>query len=186
MRVRTWFNQPARAERRHNTRVAKAAKVFPRPITTLKPIVRCPTVRYNIKSREGKGFTLEEIKAAKISVNYARSVGISVDLRRTNLSKQSLELNSQRLKEYMSKLVVFPVNGRKPTKTEATKEQQEAAVQNLNVLPYTAPVVTEAPRKVTEEEKKFKAYTTLRATWAKAKYCGIRLKAKAKKAEKKD
>eukprot|EP01132_Coremiostelium_polycephalum_P007846 gene7846-9660_t len=67
MRVRTWFNQPARKIRRRDTRVEKATKIFPRPLRTLKPVVHGPTVRYNMKRREGRGFTLEELKAAGLS-----------------------------------------------------------------------------------------------------------------------
>merc|ERR1712122_29538 len=64
--VKTWFNQPARKKRRHAHRVAKARRVFPRPTQALRPIVRCPTFRYNSRVRAGRGFALEELKAAKI------------------------------------------------------------------------------------------------------------------------
>ena len=67
--VKTWFNQPARKERRRKNRAIKAAKVAPRPVKSLRPIVRCPTYKYNIKDRAGRGFTLEELKAAAISKN---------------------------------------------------------------------------------------------------------------------
>lgn len=43
--VRTWFNQPARKLRRRNQRQVKARRVAPRPLGTLRPIVRCPTFR---------------------------------------------------------------------------------------------------------------------------------------------
>merc|ERR1712110_1377936 len=62
--VKTWFNQPARKERRRKDRGLKAAKVAPRPVKSLRPIVRCPTFKYNIKDRAGRGFTLEELKGA--------------------------------------------------------------------------------------------------------------------------
>ena len=67
--VKTWFNQPARKERRRKARAAKSARVAPRPVKTLRPIVRCPTYKYNIKDRQGRGFTLEELKAAGVSKN---------------------------------------------------------------------------------------------------------------------
>ena len=70
--VKTWFNQPARKDRRRRARVAKAAKVAPRPLKTLKPVVRCPTFKYNIKDRRGRGFTLEELKAAGLSKSKVR------------------------------------------------------------------------------------------------------------------
>ncbi len=67
--VKTWFNQPARKERSRKARTAKAARVAPRPIKTLRPVVRCPTFKYNIKQRLGRGFSLEEVKAAGLSKN---------------------------------------------------------------------------------------------------------------------
>ena len=70
--VKTWFNQPARKERRRRARVAKAAKIAPRPLKTLRPVVRCPTFKYNLKQRLGRGFTLDEVKAAGISKNLVR------------------------------------------------------------------------------------------------------------------
>ncbi|XP_042754154.1 60S ribosomal protein L13-1 isoform X2 [Lactuca sativa] len=61
--VKTWFNQPARKTRRCNVRQAKAVKVFPRPAGSLRPQVHCQTLKYNMKLREGRGFSLEELKA---------------------------------------------------------------------------------------------------------------------------
>lgn len=44
-------------------RQKKAVKIFPRPIAgPLRPIVQCQTLKYNMKSRAGRGFTLEELK----------------------------------------------------------------------------------------------------------------------------
>ena len=44
-------------------RKAKAAAVFPRPVAgALRPVVSGQTVRYNMKKRAGRGFTLEELK----------------------------------------------------------------------------------------------------------------------------
>lgn len=61
--VRTWFNQPARKQRRRANRIKKAKAVFPRPARgPLRPVVRCPTIRYHTKQRLGRGFTLEELK----------------------------------------------------------------------------------------------------------------------------
>lgn len=111
-RVKTWFNQPARKHRRRQARAAKAEKVAPRPTGgLLRPVVRAPTVRYNMKQRKGRGFTLEELKEAGIPKLVARSVGIAVDHRRKNHSVESLQENVQRLKTYHSKLVIFPGTG---------------------------------------------------------------------------
>merc|ERR1712149_157368 len=71
-RVRTWFNQPARKERRQNARKDKAAAIAPRPAGgALRPAVRCQTARYNIRVRAGRGFTADELKGAGFSVREA-------------------------------------------------------------------------------------------------------------------
>eukprot|EP00695_Tsukubamonas_globosa_P003220 TRINITY_DN51_c0_g1_i8.p1 TRINITY_DN51_c0_g1~~TRINITY_DN51_c0_g1_i8.p1 ORF type:complete len:178 (+),score=68.16 TRINITY_DN51_c0_g1_i8:62-595(+) len=109
-RVKTWFNQPARKLRRRVARQSKAASIFPRPVAgSLRPAVRPPTAKYNMKTRLGRGFTLEELKAAGVNVRVASTIGISVDRRRVNSSQEAMNVNVQRLKEYTSKLVVFPV-----------------------------------------------------------------------------
>jgi large subunit ribosomal protein L13e len=82
--VRTWLNQAARKKRRLQTRRTKAAALSPRPLEQLRPAVRCQTIRYNHRTKIGKGFTLAEIKAAGIGAQFARSIGISVDHRRIN------------------------------------------------------------------------------------------------------
>jgi large subunit ribosomal protein L13e len=106
LRVKTWLDQPMRKTRRRIARKAKAAKAFPRPVDALRPIVRGQTVRYNTKQRVGRGFTLEELKAAGLTQNRARQVGIAVDFRRTNKSNESVEINSKRLKDYVASLVI--------------------------------------------------------------------------------
>lgn len=64
--VKTWFNQPMRKKRRSNARAKKAAAIAPRPVAgLLRPVVRCPTFKYNTKVRLGRGFTLEELKVCK-------------------------------------------------------------------------------------------------------------------------
>ena len=54
--------QPGRKLRRRNARLSKAAAVAPRPVDKLRPIVRCPTIKYNRRVRAGRGFTLAEMK----------------------------------------------------------------------------------------------------------------------------
>lgn len=61
--VRTWFNQPMRKKRRRLNRTKKARDIAPRPVAgALRPIVRCPTFKYNTRVRSGRGFTLGELK----------------------------------------------------------------------------------------------------------------------------
>merc|ERR1712194_499325 len=103
--MRTWFDQAGRKKRRANNRKEKAKKLFPRPSAgLLRPIVRPPTQRYNMKLRLGKGFTLDELREAKIPAKKALTIGISVDHRRRNRCAESLQANVDRLKVYLSKL----------------------------------------------------------------------------------
>ena len=65
--VKTWFNRPGKKKRRRTKRLQKAAKTAPRPVKgPLRPVVRCPTFKYNTKIRAGRGFTLEELKVCAI------------------------------------------------------------------------------------------------------------------------
>ena len=91
-RIKTWFNQPARKQRRSKTRIAKLKADAPRPLGLLRPAVQCPTVRYNRKTRLGRGFSLEELKAAGIPRSEAKAFGIAIDFRRTNRSVESLQV----------------------------------------------------------------------------------------------
>ncbi|XP_057626633.1 60S ribosomal protein L13-like isoform X2 [Chionomys nivalis] len=63
----TWFNQPTCKIRRRKAWQAKARRIAPRPASgPIRPIVRCPTVRYHTKVRDGRGFSLEELRVAGI------------------------------------------------------------------------------------------------------------------------
>lgn len=68
--VTTWFTQPMRKRRRRQNRVEKAKKVAPRPIFSLRPVIRCPTQRYNRKFRQGRGFSLAELKVCLNQLNF--------------------------------------------------------------------------------------------------------------------
>ena len=59
-------------------------------------------------------FTIFYMQAAGISCKVAPTIGIAVDHRRKNRSTESLQANVQRLKEYKSKLIVFPRKASKP------------------------------------------------------------------------
>jgi len=187
--IRTWFNQPAKKEARRNARIAKAKKVAPRPINLLRPAVRCPTVKYNMRVRAGKGFTLAELKAAKINVKAARGLGVAVDHRRTNRSEESFQSNVQRLKLYKSKLVVFPRKSAKRVKRgDNTAEQCAAAVQVTTkmTLPIEQPVVSTKARKITSDERSSQVNSMMKKLRTDAKLWGIREKRAADKAADKD
>ena len=175
-RVRTWFNQPARKLRRRENRVKKALAVAPRPVAgSVRPVVQCPTVRYNMKTRFGKGFTLEELKEAGINKTLARTIGIAVDHRRKNKSEESLKVNVQRLKEYKSKLVVFPRKASKPKAGDSEAAELAAAAQATGtLLPIAADSKRERARVITDEEKAFKPLRTLQAKRTEVRMEGTR------------
>ena len=109
LKVKCGFKQAPKKHERRVKRAAKAAAIAPRPASgLLRPIVHSMTRRYSGKVRAGKGFTLQELKDAGINKKLARTIGIAVDPRRTNLSAEGLLANVNRLKAYQAKLVVFP------------------------------------------------------------------------------
>ena len=95
---------------------------------------------------------------------FAQTIGIAVDRRRRNKSVEGQQENIQRLKEYRSKLILFPVHAnRKLRKGEATEEERKTATQfKGQVLPISKPTAEVEFRKITDEEKKFNAFHTLR------------------------
>lgn len=187
--VKTWYNQPARKIRRRQNRIKKANAIAPRPAKgLLRPVVRCPTIRYHTKIRAGRGFTLRELKTAGINARFARTIGISVDHRRRNKSLESVQVNVQRLKEYKSKLILFPVHNKKKLRTgEASEEERKVATQlTTDILPIRQPSIKLKAKVPTEEEKKFSPYNTLRKARADERLIGIRAKRAKDAAENED
>jgi len=176
--VRTWFNQPARKKRRHLRRVKKARAVMPRPVAgPLRPVVRCPTFKYNTKVRTGRGFTIEELKGAGLNKRVARTLGIAVDYRRRNKAVESLQLNVQRLKEYRAKLILFPKKLAKPKKGDSTEEELKVATQlKGTVLPLHVVPKREKARAITDDERKYSAFVALRQARAHRRLAGQRAK----------
>ena len=159
------------------------AAVGPRPASgPIRPIVRCPTVRYHTKVRAGRGFSLEELRVAGIHKKMARTIGISVDPRRRNKSTESLQANVQRLKEYRSKLILFPRKPSAPKKGDSSAEELKLTGP---VMPIRNVYKKEKARVITEEEKNFKAFASLRMARANARLFGIRAK-RAKEAAEQD
>jgi len=179
-RVRCWFDQPAQKKVRRLRREKKAKAIFPRPVSgALRPAIRPPTKKYNSKLRLGRGFTLEELKKAGINHHLAKTIGIAVDYRRRNHSEASLALNAQRLKEYQSKLILFPRNRRKPKAGDAPAEALKEVRQVTGlVLPLKKKTPKAQSRAITEGEKKISAFWQLRKARADARFVGIRQKKK--------
>lgn len=87
------------------------------------------------------------------------------------------------MKEYKSKLVVFPRNPAKPKKTDASKEEQASVSQHTGaVLPLKEPVSRVETVNLKDIDTKTSAYTTLRKARQDAKLASYRVKkAKADK-----
>ncbi|KAI5071380.1 hypothetical protein GOP47_0013631 [Adiantum capillus-veneris] len=187
--VRTWFNQPARKKRRRLARQKKAVRIFPRPTSgPLRPVVHSQTLKYNMKVRAGRGFTLEELKVAGISIKLAPTIGIAVDHRRKNRCLESLQSNVQRLNTYKAKLIVFP---RRSKKTKAGDASQEELASAMQVQGPVIPITREKPGvevvAITDDLKANKAFAKLRLERMNKRLMGVRKKraAEAEKDEKK-
>merc|ERR1711985_202042 len=144
--------------------------------------------RYNMKLRLGRGFTLAELREAKIAPARARTIGISVDHRRRNRCTESLQENVSRLKLYKSKLLVFPRgSGKKSVKKGDTpKSELQNVAQNTlkEIIPVPKPQVRVKARAITAAEKEASVFKVLRKARTMEKYDGVkRMKAKAKAEE---
>ncbi|KAJ5935640.1 hypothetical protein N7466_005187 [Penicillium verhagenii] len=198
-RVRVHFDQPGRKHRRRENRLAKAAAVAPRPVDKLRPVVRCPTVKYNRRVRAGRGFTLAELKEAGIPKKLASTVGISVDHRRTNYSKESLVANVARLQDYKARLILFPRKSGQFKKLDSSVEDVNAVKATvasgkrdgiITSVNATFPIVNAAEENAVSEIKRAditkpegSVYRTLRDARSEARHKGIREKRAKVKAE---
>ncbi|PSN72041.1 ribosomal protein L13e [Corynespora cassiicola Philippines] len=181
-RVRVHFDQPGKKKSRRDARAAKAAIVAPRPVDRLRPVVRCPSIKYNRRVRAGRGFSLAELKAAGIPRKLAPTIGISVDPRRQNLSEESLKANVERLQEYRKRLILFPRRNGKTKSGDASAEDVKAAKSGDNVVKSTGEVLPIKNAVAFEEgpignyKGEENAYRKLRDARSEARYEGARKK----------
>jgi len=194
-RVRVHFDQPGRKSRRRAARLSKVAAVAPRPVDKLRPVVRCPTLKYNRRVRAGRGFTLLELKEAKIPRKLAPTIGIPVDPRRTNISEESLAMNVARLKAYKDRLILFPRKSGQHKKLDSSKEELKAAEHGVRKVHVVLPIdsmtgvehgVKEVKKGSMPKEIEGGAYRMLRDKRSEARLIGVRekrAKAKADEAE---
>ena len=180
-RVRTTLDQPARAQRRRQARAAKVAKST-RPTGLLRPAVHCPTAKYNMRIRAGRGFTLEELAEAGLNRAVARTIGVSVDHRRKNKSKESLDANVARLKDYLSRIVW-------DTRTAAGKAAIEGkktlgAVDVSKTFPVKPAEGSTSFVEVTDAMKSRRAYLAIRELHTEPKLAHVRKVKAEEKAEK--
>ncbi|KAM5442731.1 60S ribosomal protein L13 [Microsporum canis] len=180
---------PGRKHRRREARLAKAAAVAPRPVDKLRPIVRCPTIKYNSRVRAGRGFSLQELKEAGIPRKLAPTIGITVDYRRGNVSAESLSVNVARLKAYKARLILFPRKSGQFKKLDSSAEEIKAAKEGLaktidSVLPVTNPARENAISEINKSDLpkgEENAYRRMRTARSDARLVGVRAKrAKAK------
>ncbi|OCL03832.1 ribosomal protein L13e [Glonium stellatum] len=179
-RVRVHFDQPGRKLRRRNARIAKAAAVAPRPVDKLRPVVRCPTIKYNRRVRAGRGFSLAELKAAGIPRKLAPTIGISVDPRRQNLSEESLKANVERLQEYRKRLILFPRRNGKVTKGDSSAEDVKAvkanAASSVSAILPIKNIVEFTEGRISDFKGEENAYKKLREARSEARLIGVREK----------
>ena len=157
----------------------KAKKVFPRPSAgALRPIVTGQTIKYNLRRRSGRGFSLAELKEAGVPAKLAPTIGIAVDHRRRNRSQEGLQANVARIKAYKAALVVFPRSAGKPKAGDADAAALATATQATGALFATPKAAPKAERvKLTDELKTgTRAYYTLRLERTNAKLQGMRKK----------
>merc|ERR1712000_423296 len=166
-RVRCHFDQPGKKKSRRTARQAKAAAIAPRPLDKLRPVVRCPTIKYNRRVREGRGFTLAELKEAGIPRRYAPTV--------------------ERLKAYKERLIVFPRKSNNPKKgdTKTNPREVEKATLISNALPIapTDQAIKEIKKSDMPAPIEGGAYMKLRYVRAIKRSQGARDKREREKAE---
>ncbi|KKA26927.1 hypothetical protein TD95_001076 [Thielaviopsis punctulata] len=175
-RVRVHFDQAGKKASRRVARQTKAAAIAPRPLGLLRPVVRCPTIKYNRRLRAGRGFSLSELKAVGLSAQYARTIGISVDPRRQNLSEESIAKNIEILKDYKKRLIVLP-----NSEVDITKVDIKAKNTHSTELVDTS--IKEIKKSEMPAPVEGGAYRKLRLARSEAKYLGKREKRARDKAE---
>ena len=131
-------------------------------------------------------------QAANIPRKLAPTIGISVDPRRQNLSEESLSANVARLKDYQSRLILFPRRNGKNKKGDASAEEIKA-VKAGKVDTFSEPnsgikdVNKEAKQvregKLADHKGEEKAYRKLRDARSDARLVGVREKRSKLKAE---
>ncbi|KAI0905385.1 60S ribosomal protein L13 [Ustulina deusta] len=172
-RVKCHFDQAGQKSRRRDARRAKAAAVAPRPLDRLRPVVRCPTIKYNRRARAGRGFSLAELSAAGIPRRLAPTIGISVDHRRVNLSEESLAINVQRLKAYQARLIVFPRKTKGPSLDNVDTTR---SIKSTFTIEPTAPGVSEVKKAAMPKGIEGGAFRALRLARSEARLKGVREK----------
>merc|ERR1711963_1263490 len=131
-----------------------------------------------MRVRQGKGFTLAELKAAGLNSRFARSIGIAVDLRRRNKTQPGFEDNVKRLETYKNRLTLFPLHPNKGLKkgpvpdTEVDESKLESRV-TVTPLPVKQPAL-KIPTMEVVSVPEGSVYATMRLARMTKKWKGIR------------
>ncbi len=163
-----------------HSRLCRVRCCFDADIDLFPPLL----LQYNTKERIGRGFSLAELKEAGISKKVARSIGIAVDHRRTNLSAENLKKNIDRLLEYKSKLVVIPRRSNQRPKAGDSGPEQTSNAPEAMITPLPLQKASSKLEFVDVPEVEGSVYSNLRKARTDAKLVGIRKKMKEEKEEK--
>jgi large subunit ribosomal protein L13e len=130
--------------------------------------------------------------AAGIPRKFARTIGISVDPRRQNLSEEGLKANVERLQEYRKRIILFPRRNGKTKEGDASAEDVKSAKTAENIV-ARASVALPIKNVVTFEEGAIgdykgeeNAYRKLRDARSEARLVGVREKRAKAKADEAD
>ena len=180
-RVKCFFNQTAHKTIRRQRRASRAAAAGVAPISKLRPIVHAQTRRYAHKVKFGRGFSLQELREARLTPAFAATVGIAVDHRRHNTNADTMALNVARLNQYKQKLILFPRVAGQPKKGEindSTAEQLKNATQNTQEGVFALPSTSRRCKieRLTPELRSARVYQRLRQERINKRYNGARIK----------
>lgn len=116
-----------------------------------------------------------------LNVQFARSIGIMVDHRRTNKCTETQQLNVERLKNYLSKLVLLPRKEGKPKR--GNNGRLSDVTEKAELTQNTHTDVLEVPcsyrvknAEVSKEMNAFRPYRAIRIERMNQKWSGIRAK----------
>jgi large subunit ribosomal protein L13e len=134
-----------------------------------------------------------------LGVEFAKTIGITVDHRRKNRSQESFEANKARLTNYLSKLVLYPKHeGHFVTKAKngilndtpkvivvlIQDQQTVATAPTVNTLAPLVKRVRSVSKLELERLRKSSAYRSIRQEWNNQRNEGQRQKKAREAAEK--
>lgn len=110
-------------------------------VSDLKPMVRIPGGASGV--REGRGFSLGELKEANVTLHDAKRIGLRVDMRRRSVHKENVESLKSFIKELQKA-------GKAAEKAEKKKKVEEAAEEEREKV--KGKKVKEEPSEMVPEE----------------------------------